>query len=602
MNKYSLTYLFNNDLINNIDLALGRFVQRSDPLNHPWVAAVAALVSQSAARGHVCLDLAQTNDVSSFKNHIHPTMDLTLDQCLTYLKAGTAIGSPDALRPLILDGTRLYLQRLWHYEHSLADSILVRIRQDPDPPLDENHLRSVVLRYFPEPDGDQLQAALTAVRKSICVVSGGPGAGKTYTIARIILILKAMADQKALQIALAAPTGKAAARLQDAVAQALTSLQIDQPSENDQPPKAATLHRLLGYSPSTGRFRYNAEHPLPVDGVIVDEASMVDLGLMARMVAAIPPRARLILVGDKDQLASVEAGAVLGDLCYGISHARSNPASTTPERETDVGASALREHIVVLTHNYRFGSQSGIALLCQAINQGDTDQCLSLLDNTDFPDVRLQPLSKWQVLKSNLAKEVTSRIGPLFQMPSAAEALAYLNRFRFLAVVRRGPFGVHAINAFIEEELRRLALIPGDAGQWYPFRPLMITSNDYFNELFNGDVGMVQRAVDDPLKMAKIIFEDGKGGYRRLAPHQLPPHETVFAMTVHKSQGSEFENVVVVLPDRDVPVLTRELIYTAVTRARKSVTIWGDPELLARAIQRRIQRASGLREALWRTD
>jgi len=320
MNKYSLTYLFNNDLINNIDLALGRFVQRSDPLNHPWVAAVAALVSQSAARGHVCLDLAHTNDVSSFKNHIHPTMDLTLDQCLTYLKAGTAIGSPDALRPLILDGTRLYLQRLWHYEHSLADSILVRIRQDPDPPLDENHLRSVVLRYFPEPDGDQLQAALTAVRKSICVVSGGPGAGKTYTIARIILILKAMADQKALQIALAAPTGKAAARLQDAVAQALTSLQIDQPSENDQPPKAATLHRLLGYSPSTGRFRYNAEHPLPVDGVIVDEASMVDLGLMARMVAAIPPRARLILVGDKDQLASVEAGAVLGDLCYGISH------------------------------------------------------------------------------------------------------------------------------------------------------------------------------------------------------------------------------------------------------------------------------------------
>jgi exodeoxyribonuclease V alpha subunit len=439
---------------------------------------------------------------------------------------------------------------------------------------------------------------MTAVRNSICIISGGPGSGKTYTIARIILILKALAGPKALQIALAAPTGKAAARLHDAVSQGLASLQTDPLSKNDQSPKAATLHRLLGYRPATGGFHYHADHPLPVDGVIVDEASMVDLGLMARLVAALPSRARLILVGDKDQLSSVEAGAVLGDICYGISNVRPSAATASLDDGPGAGPPALQDRILVLTRNYRFDSQSGIAALCRAINQGDAKQCLSLLNNSDYPDISLRPIAGWRKLKSNLTRETISRIRPLFQMPSTAHALAGLNRFRFLAAVRKGPFGVESINALIEEELKRRALIPRSAGLWYPFRPLMITSNDYVNELFNGDLGMVEGG-DAPGQMTKIVFEDGKGGYRRLAPHQLPPHETVFAMTIHKSQGSEFDRVVVVLPDRDVPVLTRELVYTAVTRARKSVTIWGDADLLARAVRRHVYRASGLREALW---
>jgi exodeoxyribonuclease V alpha subunit len=364
-------------------------------------------------------------------------------------------------------------------------------------------------------------------------------------------------------------------------------------------PKATTLHRLLGYMPSTGRFRYDADHPLPVDGVIVDEASMVDMGLMARLMAAMPPRARLILVGDKDQLSSVEAGAVLGDICFGISNFLPGTRSSPSNGEPGGNPPALQRRIVVLTQNYRFGSQSGIAALCQAINQGDSKKCLSLLSNTDYPDIALRPLYNWRDLKSMLTLEIITQIAPMFKMPSAAEALKHFGRFRFLAALRKGSFGVPAINALIEEVLKRHGLILGEPGQWYPFRPLMITSNDYLNELFNGDVGMVQRADDDPQKIVQVVFEDGKGGFRHLSPHQLPPHETVFAMTVHKSQGSEFDNVFLILPHRDAPVLTRELIYTAVTRARKSVTIWGDPDLLANAIQRRIQRASGLREALW---
>ena len=601
MKNYHINNLFKEGYVNSIDLALGRFVQRFEPHAHPWVAATAALVSQAAARGHVCLDLPHTHarGVPSAENDGLLTIDITLDQWLECLKESTTIGRPGTLRPLILDGTRLYLHRLWHYENTLANGIMARIRQKPWPVFDKDCLRATVLHYFRDPADDQFQAAMTAGNTALSIISGGPGSGKTYTIARIMMILQTVAGDTALRIALAAPTGKAAARLHDAVSQGFAALDSDGAPADVSVPKATTLHRLLGYMPSKGGFRYHADHALPVDGVIVDEASMVDLGLMARLMAAMPPRARLILVGDKDQLSSVEAGAVLGDICFGASNAPPRAASAPSDSEPAGDPSALQRRIVVLTQNYRFRSQSGIAALCRVINKGDSKQCLSLLNNTAYPDIVLRPLLNWRDLKSILAREIISRIAPMFKMPSAADALAYLGSFRFLAAVRKGPHGVQAINAMIEEVLKHQALIPGDYGQWYPFRPLMITSNDYLNELFNGDVGIVQRADHDPRQIVGVVFEDGRGGHRRLAPHQLPSHETVFAMTVHKSQGSEFDHVFLILPDHDVPVLTRELIYTAVTRARKSVTIWGDPDLLTRAIDRRIQRASGLREVLW---
>jgi len=602
MNKYSITCLFNRGFVNSIDLALGRFVQRLEPRANPWVATTAALVSQAAARGHVCLDLSHTHarGVPSAENDGLLTIDMTLDQWLECLKESATIGRPGTLRPLILDGTRLYLHRLWHYENTLAKRIMTRIRQKPWPVFDMDRLRATLLHYFRDPADEQFQAAMTAATTALCIISGGPGSGKTYTIARIMMMLKALAGDTNLRMALAAPTGKAAARLHEAVSQGFASLDPHAAPGDIAVPKATTLHRLLGYMPSTGRFRYHADHALPVDGVIVDEASMVDLGLMARLIAAMPPRARLILVGDKDQLSSVEAGAVLGDICFGASNAPPRAISAPSDSEPAGDPSALQRRIVVLTQNYRFRSQSGIAALCRAINKGDSKQCLSLLNNAEYPDIVLRPLLNRRDLKSILSREIISRIAPMFHMPSVAEALAHIGRFRFLAAVRKGPYGVQAINAMIEEVLKHQALIPGDYGHWYPFRPLMITSNDYINELFNGDVGIVQPADHDSRQIVRVVFEDGKGGYRRLAPHQLPPHETVFSMTVHKSQGSEFDHVFLILPDHDVPVLTRELIYTAVTRARKSVTIWGNPDLLDRAIDRRIQRASGLREALWR--
>jgi exodeoxyribonuclease V alpha subunit len=590
--------LYKRELIDATDWTFARTLQRLGQCDDPWVGLAAALVSRAAGGGHVCLDLEtlQRQDVLGEAAEFLMVPSLDPDEWRARLTACAAVGEPGQFRPLILDGRRLYLHRYYTYEQALARAILDRCAAAAMP-TDETRLAEALAVLFPEGATDQQKAARLAATHLFSVISGGPGTGKTYTVARIILLLQMLAPHRPLKIALAAPTGKAAARMQEAVATLLKSANGGQGGDAATVQEAQTLHRLLGYMPSEARFRYDAGHPLSADAVIVDEASMIDLALMHQLIQALPKQARLVLVGDKDQLASVEAGAVLGDICHGVS---------VSDRTTHGAVRApLARHIAVLEQSHRFEARSGIGELSRAINAGDAPRVLALLADSRLPGIALRPLTDWEAMPAILEAEVAAALGPMFDHPEPGTAFARLNRFKILTAVRKGPYGVETMNQRVEQALRRQGRIPSmihGASGWYPGRPVMITRNDYYHGLFNGDVGITLARPGSPANEMQVVFPGPQGTFKALAPHQLPEHETVYAMTIHKSQGSEFDCVMVVLPDADLPLLTRELIYTAVTRSRASIEIWADPNVLAMAVKRPIQRASGLRDALWSGD
>jgi exodeoxyribonuclease V alpha subunit len=530
--------------------------------------AAARTVSAWRGAGHTCV----------------PVSELGGAPIESELRTSPVVGRPGEFKPLILDGAgRVYLQRYWAYEAELAASIRARL---VNAECDATLLAAGLKRLFPKAKKGDLQrgAAEVAVRKQFTVITGGPGTGKTYTAARVLALLAEQfsARGKKPRIALTAPTGKAAARLQESIARALAQMPETEPLRQAPPEEARTLHRLLGTLPDSPQFRHDRDHPLAVDVVIVDEASMVDLALMARLFAAVPPGARVILLGDKDQLASVEAGNVLGDICGGA-----RPVATAP----------IAAHIVELKVAHRFGESSGIQTLSELVNQGDADGAIGLLRGGKFADIRIAPTPTARALDAVLQPQVLEGCRGFLKHEDPAEALSRVNEFRILCAMRRGPFGVENLNTLATRILADAGLITPDAAHYHG-RPVLITTNDYPLRLFNGDVGLILRDPEAGGEL-RAFFTDATGTLRRVLPARLPAHETSYAMTVHKSQGSEFDRLLVVLPDRDTPVATRELLYTGLTRARSSVEIWAGESQLRTAIGRRTERSSGLREALW---
>jgi len=506
------------------------------------------------------------------------------ERVLAKLRASSVVGAPGEFRPLILDAAgRVYLQRYWRYEAELAASIRARLT---DAEHDAKRLAAGLKRLFPQAAKDDLQraAAETAVRKRFAVITGGPGTGKTFTAARVLALLAEQftALGKTPRIALAAPTGKAAARLQESIAKALGAMPASEALSQLAASAARTLHRLLGTVPDSPQFRHDRNRPLEVDAVIVDEASMVDVALMAKLFDAVPPGARVILLGDKDQLASVEAGNVLGDICGAGAAARTAP---------------LAAHIVELQAARRFEGDSGIRELSVRVNAGDSESALAILRDGKFSDVRGAATPAARALEGALAPAVIEGCRGFLECTNPAEALGKLNGFRILAATRRGPHGVENLNALAERILASAGLIEPVSAHYHG-RPVLIGTNDYQLRLFNGDVGLILRDPESGGEL-RAFFIDATGALRRVLPARLPLHETSFAMTVHKSQGSEFGQVLLVLPDRDSPVATRELLYTGITRARTAVEVWADDAVLRLALARRTARASGLREALW---
>lgn len=617
INRFKDTGIFSE-----IDIHFAGFIARCSVVWQTEIFLAAALVSRATANGDICLDLeAAAGCVLSEKRDSPDALICPpAGQWRETLFSNPAVGRPGDKCPLILDArNRLYLYRYWDYEKKLSDFITQRI-QGVLAEIDYRALKKSVKDLFPEGEVPTVNwqkiAAIIAVLKRFSVITGGPGSGKTYTVAAILALLLACTPGKKQNIVLAAPTGKAAARLGESIKQAKQHLNCSERIKNAIPDEVYTIHRLLKPIAGTPYFRHNAGNPLSADIVVIDEASMVDLALMSKLSQAVSPDARLLLVGDKDQLASVEAGSVLGDICdRQIIHGFSQGFLKKIEKITrlDPGSSihlskekpGLQDCITVLQKSYRFSAKSGIGGLSRAVNHGDAGAALALLESPSETSVKWIEARSDRSLSRDLTRMLVDGYRKYLMAEDPLSAMDDFGRFKILCALRNGPLGVNAINRLAEQVLSAEGLIPYHPTEnkpWYPGRPVLITENDYNLGLFNGDIGITLPEQDSATHELHVYFPIGTGVIRRFPTHRLSRHETVYAMTIHKSQGSEFDHVVLVLPDKDYPLLTRELIYTALTRARQSVSIWGTESVLRTAIKRKIERTSGLREALWNSQ
>ena len=601
------------NLFSKLDIHFARLMaELSGKEDNQVLFVAAALASRAKGEGHVCMDLAAVEQEVRADENLAGTKGhfAKLSEWICELRSCKVVGRPGEYKPLILDDhSRLYLYRYWEYEKLLADRIKERVACEIKE-VDLALLGLGLSQLFGQQEAGtdwQKVAAFASLTKRFCVISGGPGTGKSVLIAKILDLIAEQGWGKAARIALAAPTGKAAAHLNEAIR---TQREVVPRGDNRKDvfaPEASTIHRLLGYVQGSPYFRHNRENPLPIDTLIVDEASMVDLALMSKLVEALPSHCRLVLLGDKDQLASVEAGAMLGDICdsgnfHGVSPAFSRRYQETTGEEIHSeanarGGPAIMDCVIELKKSYRFAQDSDIGKLSRAVNRGDGNLALSLLKNDTCGDINWKPLPSTHLLYSELREPVLEGLRPFLEAKDPEEAFHLFGKFCMLCAVRRGPYGVSALNHIVERILAEENLITPEK-EWYRGRPVMVTTNDYSLGLFNGDIGVI---LPDPLSDDELraFFLSPDGDIRKFPPIRLPAHETVYAMTVHKSQGSEFDDVLLVLPDRQSPVLTRELIYTATTRARQKVDVWGRQSVFLYGVSQRTKRRSGLRDALW---
>ncbi|AHM72367.1 exodeoxyribonuclease V subunit alpha [Yersinia hibernica] len=611
-------------LLRPLDVQFSRMIAGD---NAPMLQLAAAVLSAEAGAGHVCLPLS----------YLQPDQLFGGRQALLSQALWQAAGAPDQLQwmqalnhssavsdgsqptPLVLQNGRLYLQRMWQYEGDVvrfiaSDNTVSLINDARD--VNEILLRETLDRLFGpadiEVDWQKVAAAVAATRR-ISVISGGPGTGKTTTVAKLLTALIQLSQGQRLRIQLAAPTGKAAARLTESLGNATRQLSLTDHERRLFPDQASTLHRLLGAQPHSQRLRYHRGNPLNLDVLVVDEASMVDLPMMARLIAALPAKAQVIFLGDRDQLASVEAGAVLGDICrfaeLGYSEPRAEQitrltgcvlAGSIPIGDVQTDSVNVRDSLCLLRKSYRFDEKSGIGQLAFAVNTGRYREALSILDGTysDIERFSLGDSDDYQVLLEHCVAGYQHYLELAAAGADAVDVLAAFGRYQLLCALRSGPFGVSGLNERIEQLLHRQRLIeraPGPSGRWYVGRPVMIELNDSALGLFNGDIGI---ALHDGEGELRVHFQLPDGNIKSVQPSRLPSHETAYAMTVHKSQGSEFEHTALVLPNNFMPVLTRELVYTAITRARQRLTLYCSDSVLGHAIRTPTLRVSGLVDRL----
>ncbi|AOB33306.1 exodeoxyribonuclease V subunit alpha [Bordetella sp. H567] len=698
--------------IRPLDVVFARFLWDEVPEAPPLAILGALLASHQLAHGHACLDLGAALE--------DPEMTLALPPEGADLPAsGVPLRSPAALlahvslarwqaaldvpelvgrgaggTPLVLVERRLYLRRCWQYEQDINAGISARLARNPDlqAALPPARLRGMLDALFPAGAGAggvaadidwQKIACATAARSAFTIITGGPGTGKTTTVVKVLAVLQALAlqgigaadahaavpgvdgrtpapDRRPLRIRLAAPTGKAAARLSESIAGAVSRLPVtDLPASEAVrqaiPTSVSTLHRLLGSRPGSRKFRHDAEHPLALDVLVVDEASMIDLETMAALLQALPPRGRLILLGDKDQLASVEAGAVLSDLCRDARAGRYTPATRDwlaqvsgeriGEDLLDSEGTALDQAIVMLRHSHRFAADSGIGRLAAAINAGnrqavarfwrqphagvtrlagrecERDFAALVLDGQARTELELAMMGGMPDAPAvDAPGDAAHDRGPHgyarylrlmhARRPApgavqedldewARQVLRAHGAFQLLTTLRHGLWGVDGLNRRVARLLREHGMIDATEG-WYAGRPVLVTRNDYALGLMNGDIGITLAlpARDGVAAVLRVAFPmtDGSGRIKWVLPSRLQAVETVFALTVHKSQGSEFDHAAVVLPERLSPILTRELLYTGITRARAFLTLLspGGDQVLEQGIARQVRRASGL--------
>ncbi|MCX7099899.1 MAG: exodeoxyribonuclease V subunit alpha [Methylococcales bacterium] len=623
--------------LSQLNRAFVRFLLDQDANASDAVLWASALVSHQLDRGEVYLDLEKLSheagitlaipqdetwqaDYGPAQAELSALKPYSLAHWQTALNLSPLVSAGAGNTPLVLDGQRLYLRRYWHYQQTVTN----RIQQLLPPSRAQlpDDLPAQLQAFFPSslesPDWQKIACAL-ALRSRFTIITGGPGTGKTTTLTKLLALLVKLAQHestasKTPTILLAAPTGKAAARVSESIAKALDKLAIPDDIKQAIPKKAGTLHRLLGSRHGTREFVHHQHNPLVADIVIIDEASMIDLEMMASLLDALPPQAQLILLGDKDQLASVEAGSVMGDLCQGAEHSAydtetrawiSRYAQETPQPSSTPGT-PINQQTIMLRHSHRFNEHSGIGQLAKHVNAGKVAPALALLNASDrYPDLIPPARADYFKLRENpnadaanslLKKLVIHNAGTttdgnplgcqgyghyrdlILQGPASGEphhewathVLAAFDRFQVLCALRRGPWGIEGLNQRIEGWLYPKQ----NTGLWYEGRPVMVTRNDYNLGLMNGDIGIALKDADGKLKVA-FPADDPLADIkiRWVSPMRLPDVETAYAITVHKSQGSEFNHVALVLPETKSPVLSRELVYTGITRAKEHFTL-----------------------------
>ncbi|MHC4879533.1 MAG: exodeoxyribonuclease V subunit alpha [Planctomycetota bacterium] len=656
----SFEHLKTEGLLAPIHVALAESFRRLDRNISENLVLLTALTSEQLSRGHVCLNLDGLNTISfqppDHDSHARTFSDWPSLSSLTDALHSSPLVTPiesttstdrflSPGTPLVFDGPnrRLYLARYWHYEQTLANRIRGRLAS-PLNHFDEAQLRRDIAQLFPDRDTDggrgQCLAAANAIDRAFAVITGGPGTGKTTTVARLLALRllqeQTAGDGQSSRVLLMAPTGKAAQRLNESLQRAASRLQVDESiRESLNEITAGTIHRVLGWTPTPpergGPFRHNADHPLDAEIVLVDEASMVDVGLMCRLFEAVPANAQIILMGDRDQLASVEAGGILGDLC---GHMADQTMNTSLERQQVIESrtglnltitasqsrnepSALQQSIVALTFSHRFSAESQLGQLAAAIRSGDDNRVIDLLMEASTDQVEWLRGNDFHAALDEIVRRAAAGYSHYLDMlqtdPSGGiEVLAELNRHRVLCAHRDGLAGESTMNHRISERLAAMNLIR-PVRQNYIGRPVMVTRNDYRLNLFNGDVGVVVR--DRKAASAHgtaVLFEESTSdaGTRAVPTSLVPNAHDSFAMTIHKSQGSEFHEVLLVLPPTDSPVLSRELLYTAVTRVKDEfdaesgsprpghLCLAAPESVLRAAISRQIRRTSGIRDAI----
>ncbi|HEY4466800.1 MAG TPA: exodeoxyribonuclease V subunit alpha [Klebsiella sp.] len=573
---------------------------------HPAVKLVAAILSRDAGEGHVCLPISRLADDELLSAKTAELREQILeltgtpDNWLPLLLDSEAVSRGERPTPMILCGERLYLNRMWRNELTVA-RFFNEANQVLD--VDEARLAATLDALFPPGDDINWQkvAAAVALTRRISVISGGPGTGKTTTVAKLLAALIQTNASPRCRIRLAAPTGKAAARLTESLGVALRRLPLTDEQKALVPTEASTLHRLLGAQPGSQRMRYHAGNPLHLDVLVVDEASMIDLPMMSRLIDALPEHGRVIFLGDRDQLASVEAGAVLGDICAWVN------AGYTPERAAQLGrltgqavpageseiAGALRDSLCLLQKSYRFGRHSGIGHLAWAVNSGECSAVRETLRQS-FDDIALHSLSTTEEYEAMLIQAQAGYgrfLHLLREQAEPEELITAFGEFQLLCALRDGPYGVSGVNEQLEQMLnRKRAIALPRHSRWYEGRPVMISRNDSALGLFNGDIGIALERGNG----LRVWFPMPDGSIKSVQPSRLPEHDTAWAMTVHKSQGSEFDHAALILPSRSVPLVTRELVYTAITRAKQQLSIYADEQVLTQAVVARTERRSGL--------
>ena len=552
------------------------------------VALAGALVSSELSSGHVCIDLASLSERPRvLQNGAEwPSID-GKQLCAALAREPAVCGGPDsaAITPLVLERTRLYLQRYWQYETSLA-SRLSELAGYAEPVADNLRARlDVFFPPSPETSNRQKAAVAIALTRRLSIITGGPGTGKTTTVATLLVLLaeQAIAEGHSLIMNLAAPTGKAAARMNESLGVQLKKMQqqglIDPAVRNMLPDTAYTLHRLLGARLDGTSFRHHEGNSLALDILVVDESSMIDLRMMVALLDALPRRARIVLLGDKDQLASVEAGNVFGELCLGageFSKERCQEIECLSGEQLRPGkrVTLMSDATGLLEYSYRFAGGSGIGRLAQAVKTRDITACQLILAK---PPPDLVTINHGGMVNELLIETAVDGYRDYLEALQTGltdrDILRRHGNFQVLCALREGAFGVSRLNFAIEAALIEAGLIRTDR-VFYAGRPILITQNDHSLQIYNGDIGVI--LPDEEGKLA-ACFLQADGSVRRIAPSRLPEHETVYAMTVHKSQGSEFDHVLFILPDsnsRHAPSLVRrELIYTGITRAKHQVTL-----------------------------